>query len=94
MEPGGDRAGRLLRGHRRAAGLSQRELAAAAEVSVGVVRDLEQGRTGRLATESVRALVTALGLDAGSAGEFASAALGRTRARIRRRQRPAWCRRG
>ena len=72
----GGRAGRLLRGYRRAAGLSQRQLADAAGVSVGVVRDLEQGRTGRLAARSVAALAAVLGLDVGRAGEFASAARG------------------
>src|SRR5215831_11849946 len=79
MDSGGERAGRLLRGYREAAGLSQRDLAAVAGVSVGVVRDLEQGRTGRLAAGSVEALVAALGLDTGRAGEFASAAGGTPR---------------
>jgi DNA-binding SARP family transcriptional activator/tetratricopeptide (TPR) repeat protein len=75
--PVGGRAGSLLREFRRAAGLSQRQLAGAAGVSVGVVRDLEQGRTGRLAARSVAALAAALGLDASRAREFAFAARGK-----------------
>lgn len=72
-------AGGLLRGYRRAAGVSQRQLAEAAGISIGVIRDLEQGRTGRLGTGSLRALVWALGLSADRAGEFAFAARGRPR---------------
>jgi transcriptional regulator with XRE-family HTH domain len=79
MEPGDERAGSLLREHRRAAGLSQKQLAGAADVSVGVVRDLEQGRTGRLAARSVAALAAALGLDACRARDFGFAARGTPR---------------
>jgi DNA-binding SARP family transcriptional activator/tetratricopeptide (TPR) repeat protein len=68
------RAAALLREHRRTAGLSQRRLADLAQVSVGVVRDLEQCRTSRLRAESIRRLADALGLDQGSALEFARAA--------------------
>jgi DNA-binding SARP family transcriptional activator/tetratricopeptide (TPR) repeat protein len=71
---GNARAAALLREHRRAAGLSQRRLAELAQVSVGVVRDLEQGHTSRLRTESVRRLADALVLDPGPALEFADAA--------------------
>jgi DNA-binding transcriptional regulator YiaG len=39
--------GALVRIRRRAAGLTQHELADLARVSVGTVRDLEQGRTHR-----------------------------------------------
>ena len=39
--------GRWLADHRRAAGLTQRELAAAAGVGLGTVRDVEQGRRTR-----------------------------------------------
>jgi DNA-binding SARP family transcriptional activator len=75
MTPGGNaRAATLLREHRRAAGLSQRRLAELAQVSIGVVRDLEQGHTSRLRTESVRRLADALVLDPGCALEFADAA--------------------
>jgi DNA-binding SARP family transcriptional activator/DNA-binding XRE family transcriptional regulator len=45
------------------AGLSQRELADAAGVSVGALRDLEQGRTQWPRWETVQALTSALGLD-------------------------------
>ncbi len=64
----------MLREHRRAAGLSQRQLAELAQVSIGVVRDLEQGHTSRLRTESVRRLASALVLEPGRALEFARAA--------------------
>jgi DNA-binding SARP family transcriptional activator len=50
-----------LAGRRRTAGLTQRQLAAAARVSVGVVRELEQGLTTRPRPESVRRLARALG---------------------------------
>jgi transcriptional regulator with XRE-family HTH domain len=46
----GGLAAALLKDYRRAAGLSQRRLAELAQVSVGVVRDLEQGRSSRLQT--------------------------------------------
>ncbi len=39
--------GSFVREHRRAAGLTQRQLAAAAQVSIGVIRDLEQGLRAR-----------------------------------------------
>lgn len=72
----GDNAERAasLRQYRQAAGLSQRRLAQQAQVSIGVVRDLEQGRTSRLRAESVRRLSAALHLDHASAREFAQAA--------------------
>jgi DNA-binding SARP family transcriptional activator len=68
------RAAELLREYRQTAGLSQRRLAELAQVSVGVVRDLEQRRTTRLRAESVRRISDALILDQGSAHEFARAA--------------------
>ena len=68
------RAAALLRDYRLAAGLSQRRLAEAAQVSIGVVRDLEQCRTSRLRPESVRRLADALTLNQGPALEFARAA--------------------
>jgi DNA-binding SARP family transcriptional activator/DNA-binding XRE family transcriptional regulator len=70
------RVAALVRQYRRAAGLSQRRLAELAQVSIGVVRDLEQRRSSRLRAESVRRLADALGLDQGSALEFARAAGG------------------
>jgi DNA-binding SARP family transcriptional activator/DNA-binding XRE family transcriptional regulator len=55
--------GLLLRAHRRAAGLTQQRLAAAAEISVGALRDIEQGRTAgsRPSTLSRLAAVLELG---------------------------------
>jgi transcriptional regulator with XRE-family HTH domain len=50
----GGGGGGLVRAYRREAGLTQRQLAAAA--GVGVVRDLEQGRTARPRAEPVRLL--------------------------------------
>jgi DNA-binding SARP family transcriptional activator/tetratricopeptide (TPR) repeat protein/transcriptional regulator with XRE-family HTH domain len=75
MTQGDDvRPAALLREHRRAAGVSQRRLAELAQVSIGVVRDLEQGRTSRLRAGSARRLAGALSLDQGRALEFVRAA--------------------
>jgi DNA-binding SARP family transcriptional activator/transcriptional regulator with XRE-family HTH domain len=52
----------VVRDHRRAAGLTQRQLADAARVSIGVVRDLEQGLTSRPRAASMTRLATALGI--------------------------------
>jgi DNA-binding SARP family transcriptional activator len=67
--PGSGRAGTLadgwaaqVREARRAAGLTQQQLAEAARVSVGALRDLEQDRTARPRREFVRRLSDALGL--------------------------------
>jgi DNA-binding SARP family transcriptional activator/DNA-binding XRE family transcriptional regulator len=60
---GGDRSlGELVRKHRRAAGLTQHQLADAAGVSLGMVRDLEQRITTRPRVDSVRRLAAALGI--------------------------------
>ncbi|MEU8082002.1 BTAD domain-containing putative transcriptional regulator [Catellatospora citrea] len=59
--PGADFAG-LLRQHRRAAGITQRELAARASLSAATVRDLEQRRTRAPLSRSVDALAVALRL--------------------------------
>jgi len=67
-------AGNLIREYRKSAGLTQRQLAVAAGVSVGVVRDLEQGRTAHLRAESVRGLASALRLDRRRAAALAQAA--------------------
>jgi DNA-binding SARP family transcriptional activator len=56
--------GSLVRIRRRAVGLTQQELADLARVSVGTVRDLEQGRTHRPCRDSVARLAIVLGLDA------------------------------
>jgi DNA-binding SARP family transcriptional activator/transcriptional regulator with XRE-family HTH domain len=55
--------GGFIRQHRRAAGLTQRQLATAAQVSIGVVRDLEQGLTSSLRPHSSLRLASALGVD-------------------------------
>lgn len=64
----------VLRGHRHKAGLTQRELAGMAGLSLGGLRDLEQGRRSRPRTGSLAALAEALGLDPRQAAELASAA--------------------
>jgi len=66
----------MVREHRLAAGLTQRQLAEAAGVSIGVVRDIEQGRTARLRARSAGRLSSVLGLDATAAGELARLAGG------------------
>lgn len=60
-QPIGTSLGQLLRERRCAAGWTQRELAEAAGVSVGVVRDLEQGISQRPRPGSWRRLAGALG---------------------------------
>jgi DNA-binding SARP family transcriptional activator/tetratricopeptide (TPR) repeat protein/transcriptional regulator with XRE-family HTH domain len=70
----GARLSGLVRGRRRAAGLTQRELAARSGLSVTAVRDLEQGRSHRPRAGSLTALAGALGLDAGQAAALARAA--------------------
>lgn len=77
MDLGGQgRAAGLIRGYRREAGLTQRQLADMAGVSIGVVRDLEQGRTAYLQEQSARRLARALRLDRHCAGELTGAARG------------------
>jgi DNA-binding SARP family transcriptional activator/transcriptional regulator with XRE-family HTH domain/Tfp pilus assembly protein PilF len=65
-----------LRRHRRAAGLSQHELAARAGLSVAAVRDLEQGRSRRPHPGSLQALVAALSLSDKAAAALRTAADG------------------
>jgi DNA-binding SARP family transcriptional activator/tetratricopeptide (TPR) repeat protein/DNA-binding XRE family transcriptional regulator len=67
----------LVRGLRQGAGLTQRELAARAGLSLGSVRSLEQGRTRRPGPGSLRALATALALSPAQAGDLERAAAGR-----------------
>jgi DNA-binding SARP family transcriptional activator/Tfp pilus assembly protein PilF/DNA-binding XRE family transcriptional regulator len=69
--------GTLLRGFRQAAGLTQHELARRGGLSLGAIRDLEQGRTRRPFPGSITALATALGLNPAQAGELERAALAR-----------------
>jgi tetratricopeptide (TPR) repeat protein/DNA-binding SARP family transcriptional activator/DNA-binding XRE family transcriptional regulator len=73
-EQGARRTGRLVRASRQKAGLTQRQLAGAAGVSVSVVRDLEQGRTARPHEESLRRLASALRLSLQQATELSLAA--------------------
>ena len=81
-ERGGDhyRAARLAalaRDHRRAAGLTQGQLAQSSGVSLAAIRDLEQGRTHRPRAGSLARLAAALGLDTAQAEELARLARGR-----------------
>src|ERR1700691_2694905 len=69
-------AGELIRAGRRRAGLTQRQLADRAGVSVGMVRDLEQGRTTRLRAESARRLASVLRLDRQQTRDLSLAARG------------------
>jgi transcriptional regulator with XRE-family HTH domain len=73
---GDERARNWVRVYRGAAGLTQQQLADAAGISIGVIRDLERGRTARIRTASADALIGALGLDGHRAREFAAAVLG------------------
>jgi DNA-binding SARP family transcriptional activator/tetratricopeptide (TPR) repeat protein len=57
----------VVRRYRRAAGLSQRELAERSGISLAAVRDLEQDRTRSPHPSTVRALVDALDLSDGAA---------------------------
>ncbi|MGC4810226.1 ATP-binding protein [Micromonospora sp. DT228] len=66
----------LLRGHRRAAGLTQAELASRAGVGVRTVRDLERGRSIRPQRTTVELLATALALTGASRAAFLAAARG------------------
>jgi DNA-binding SARP family transcriptional activator/Tfp pilus assembly protein PilF len=61
---------------RQAAGLTQQQLAEQAAVSVGAVRDLEQGRTARPRQATVDALALVLGLDVGQAAGSAGWPMG------------------
>jgi DNA-binding SARP family transcriptional activator/DNA-binding XRE family transcriptional regulator len=69
--------GMLVQGFRHAAGLTQHELARRAGLSLGSIRDLEQGRTRRPLPGSLAALATALGLNPPQAGELVRAAASR-----------------
>lgn len=66
--------GRVLREQRSRAGLSQLHLARKAGISVGVVRDLEQGVTTRLQARSAERLAAVLGLAPGDLAGPTSAA--------------------
>lgn len=64
----------LLRGHRRAAGLTQAELATRAGVGVRTVRDLERGRSSRPQRTTVDLLADALDLSGAARTAFVAAA--------------------
>src|SRR5262245_23199521 len=66
--------GSLVRTYRRAAGLTQRELAARAGLSVAALRDFEQFRRRRPRPNSLAALAGALGLDPDQTASLARAA--------------------
>ena len=57
--------GSLVKRYRRMHGMTQRELACVARVSVGALRDIEQGRTVHPRWELVHSLFGVLGLDEG-----------------------------
>ncbi|GII22226.1 XRE family transcriptional regulator [Planosporangium mesophilum] len=67
----------MLRAHRRAAGLTQQELAARAGVGVRTVRELERGRAVRPQRGTVDLLAEALGLTATARTRFIETARGR-----------------
>src|SRR5262252_9149826 len=66
--------GSVVRTYRREAGLTQRELAARAGLSVAALRDFEQSRRRRPRRNSLAALAGALGLDPDQAASLARAA--------------------
>jgi predicted ATPase/DNA-binding XRE family transcriptional regulator len=72
----------LLRELRRAAGLTQEELAQGARVGVRTLRDLETGRAVRPQRSTVDLLASALGLEGAERERFVAAARGRS---VRRR---------
>lgn len=68
-DPAGE-FGAVLRRHRRAAGLTQEELAERSGLSVRTIANMERGRTGRPRRHSVHRLAEALGLAGQTAEEF------------------------
>jgi tetratricopeptide (TPR) repeat protein/DNA-binding SARP family transcriptional activator len=73
QDAAGARLGALVRQHRRAVGLTQRQLAGRSGLSVAAVRDLEQGRSRRPRAGSLAALAHALGLEDRQAAALAAA---------------------
>jgi predicted ATPase/transcriptional regulator with XRE-family HTH domain len=67
----------VFRAHRRAAGLTQQELAARAGIGVRTIRDLERGRATRPQRDTVRLLADALGLAGAARVRLEEAARGR-----------------
>jgi DNA-binding SARP family transcriptional activator len=66
--------GEVVREFRLAVGLTQGELAQRAGISLGAIRDLEQGRTLSPRSSSLNRIVQALGLDSDSTDEVARVA--------------------
>ena len=83
QDAAGARLGTLVRERRRAAGLTQRELAQRSGLSMAAVRDLEQGRSRRPRPGTLDALARALGLDARQLAALAAAEIGRASCRER-----------
>jgi transcriptional regulator with XRE-family HTH domain len=73
QDAAGARLAASVREHRRAAGLTQRQLAQRSGLSVAAVRDLEQSRSRRPRRRSLDALVRSLGLDAGQSAALDAA---------------------
>lgn len=73
MEDAKNEIGSVIRRFRYASGLTQGQLADAAGLSVGLLRDLEQGRTQSPRWGSVEALARALGLGTDERAHFAAA---------------------
>jgi transcriptional regulator with XRE-family HTH domain len=75
----------LLRAHRTAAGLTQRQLAGRAGVSLGALEDMEQGRTRRPRREALSRLAAALRLSPAELEELTRAAAARPPSAVARR---------
>jgi predicted ATPase/DNA-binding XRE family transcriptional regulator len=70
--------GRLLRGHRTAAGLTQEDLAEKAGVSARTISDVERGLRSTIYRDTAERLAAALGLREEQRSDFEQAARGRT----------------
>ena len=68
--------GELVRERRTSIGLTQRDLACASGISIGALRDLEQGRTRCPRWGAVAAIAAALGMDRHQQAELARAWFG------------------
>jgi transcriptional regulator with XRE-family HTH domain len=66
--------GRLLRGHRRGAGLTQEELAERAGISARTVSDVERGLRDRVYRDTAARIAVALGMSAVDRAAFEAAA--------------------
>jgi transcriptional regulator with XRE-family HTH domain len=84
-----DGIGALFKRFREEQRVTQRELAAAAAMSVGALRDLEQGRTVSPRWTTVEELAAVLGLGQAQRAELQVAFRASRRGTARRRERPA-----